>query len=57
MLSFVATFISGGLFAIGSDYMPPNRKEYFLQLGKDLTHTCHEAYDRTGNINVFEIFT
>lgn len=38
---------AGGLFAIGSDYMPLNRKDYFLQLGKDLTHTCHEAYDRT----------
>ncbi|XP_015925530.1 mannosyl-oligosaccharide 1,2-alpha-mannosidase IA [Parasteatoda tepidariorum] len=38
---------AGGFFAIGSEYMPPNRKEYFLQLGKDLTHTCHESYDRT----------
>ncbi|XP_035207175.1 mannosyl-oligosaccharide 1,2-alpha-mannosidase IA-like [Stegodyphus dumicola] len=38
---------SGGFFAMGSEYMPPNRRDYYLQLGKDLTHTCHEAYDRT----------
>lgn len=38
---------AGGLFAIGSEYMPGDRKNYFLQLGKDITNTCHESYDRT----------
>ncbi|GFS85336.1 mannosyl-oligosaccharide alpha-1,2-mannosidase IA [Nephila pilipes] len=38
---------AGGFFAIGSEFMPPNRQDYYLQLGKDLTHTCHESYDRT----------
>ncbi|GIY29886.1 mannosyl-oligosaccharide alpha-1,2-mannosidase IA [Caerostris darwini] len=38
---------AGGFFAIGSEFMPPTRQNYYLQLGKDLTHTCHESYDRT----------
>lgn len=39
---------AGGFFAIGSEFMPPTRQDHFLQLGKDLTNTCHESYDRTG---------
>lgn len=38
---------AGGLFAIGSEYMPADRKDYYLQLGKEITNTCHESYDRT----------
>uniref|UniRef100_A0A1W7RB10 alpha-1,2-Mannosidase n=1 Tax=Hadrurus spadix TaxID=141984 RepID=A0A1W7RB10_9SCOR len=38
---------SGGLFAYGAQELPWNKREHYMQLGKDLAHTCHESYSRT----------
>ncbi|GAB6032546.1 hypothetical protein CHUAL_011439 [Chamberlinius hualienensis] len=38
---------SGGLFALGAVTLDNDRSEYYMQLAKDITHTCHESYDRT----------
>jgi len=39
------TCFSGGMFALGS--RGSSDPEHFMKLGADLTHTCHESYDRS----------
>ncbi|XP_033112615.1 mannosyl-oligosaccharide 1,2-alpha-mannosidase IA-like [Anneissia japonica] len=38
---------SGGMLALGSKYAPPDLKEKQLELGAEITRTCHTAYDKT----------
>ena len=38
---------AGGLFALSSLDAPPNMNEDYLQIGEDLTYTCHESYIRS----------
>ena len=34
------------MFALGAE--DSNDKEKYMKLAADITHTCHESYDRTG---------
>ena len=36
---------SGGMFALGAE--GSSNPEHYMKLGADLTHTCHESYDRS----------
>lgn len=38
---------AGGLFALSSLDAPPSMHEDFLQIGEELTSTCHESYSRS----------
>ena len=38
--------ISGGMFALGAEGSSDPKK--YLQLGAEISHTCHESYDRSG---------
>ena len=38
---------SGGMFALTSVHAEPDQKSHFLEVGKELTKTCHESYART----------
>ena len=38
---------AGGLFALSSLDAPPNMQEDYLQIGEDLTSTCHQSYSRS----------
>ena len=38
---------SGGMFALGSKYSA-NMEQHYMDLGAELTKTCHQAYDNTG---------
>ena len=38
---------AGGMFALTSMNTEGEESEYYLELGKELTRTCHESYDRT----------
>lgn len=38
---------AGGFFALASAVLPEEKKDRYMQLAKDITHTCHESYDRT----------
>ena len=40
------------MFALGAEGSPDPKK--YTQLGADIAHTCHEAYDRSGNYSPFE---
>ncbi|XP_071955897.1 mannosyl-oligosaccharide 1,2-alpha-mannosidase IA-like [Antedon mediterranea] len=38
---------SGGMLGLGSKYASPNLQEKYLELGGEITKTCHTAYDKT----------
>ncbi|KAG7276046.1 hypothetical protein CRUP_038502 [Coryphaenoides rupestris] len=38
---------SGGMVGIGADDGPPEKRQHFLDLAAQITHTCHESYDRS----------
>jgi mannosyl-oligosaccharide alpha-1,2-mannosidase len=38
---------AGGLFALGSTVLDSPEREHHLQIGKNLTNTCHESYVRS----------
>ena len=40
------TFYPGGMIALGA--AGSSKPEHYLQLGADITNTCHQAYDRSG---------
>jgi hypothetical protein len=44
---------AGGLLALGSDGSSDPTK--YLKLGADITHTCHESYDRSGGFAFYII--
>jgi len=39
------------MFALGAE--GSDNKEKYLQLGADISKTCHESYDRSGKISMF----
>lgn len=41
---------AGGMFALGADGSPDDKAGHYLQLGAEIAHTCHESYDRTGEV-------
>ena len=40
---------AGGMFALTSMNTEGEESEHYLELGKELTRTCHESYDRTAS--------
>ncbi|XP_072178341.1 mannosyl-oligosaccharide 1,2-alpha-mannosidase IA-like [Diadema setosum] len=38
---------SGGMFALGSKYSDGTKREHYMDLGKEITKTCHRSYDNT----------
>lgn len=38
---------TGGLFALGAATKSDENSERYMQIGKDITSTCHESYIRT----------
>ncbi|XP_037078804.1 LOW QUALITY PROTEIN: mannosyl-oligosaccharide alpha-1,2-mannosidase IA-like [Pollicipes pollicipes] len=45
-MDHLACFI-GGLYALGAAKDPDNKTDRYLKIGKEITRTCHESYDRT----------
>lgn len=39
---------SGGMVAIGADDGRPEKRQHYLDLAAEITHTCHESYKRSG---------
>ncbi|XP_052003609.1 mannosyl-oligosaccharide 1,2-alpha-mannosidase IA-like [Xyrauchen texanus] len=38
---------SGGMIGIGADDGPPEKRQHYLDLAAEITHTCHESYSRS----------
>eukprot|EP00112_Aurelia_sp_Birch-Aquarium-sp1_P019897 Seg5010.1 transcript_id=Seg5010.1/GoldUCD/mRNA.D3Y31 product="Mannosyl-oligosaccharide 1 2-alpha-mannosidase IA" protein_id=Seg5010.1/GoldUCD/D3Y31 len=38
---------AGGMFALGAKGAPQGKADHYLELGKEITRTCHESYTRT----------
>ncbi|KAG7469062.1 hypothetical protein MATL_G00124820 [Megalops atlanticus] len=38
---------SGGMVGIGADDGPPEKRQHYLDLAAEITHTCHESYSRS----------
>uniref|UniRef100_A0A6Q2YJ68 alpha-1,2-Mannosidase n=1 Tax=Esox lucius TaxID=8010 RepID=A0A6Q2YJ68_ESOLU len=38
---------SGGMVGIGADDGAPEKRQHFLDLAAEITHTCHESYSRS----------
>uniref|UniRef100_A0A3Q1HZ83 alpha-1,2-Mannosidase n=1 Tax=Anabas testudineus TaxID=64144 RepID=A0A3Q1HZ83_ANATE len=38
---------SGGMIGIGADDGAPDKRQHYLDLAAEITHTCHESYTRT----------
>lgn len=38
---------SGGMIGIGADDGAPEKRQHYLDLAAEITHTCHESYDRS----------
>uniref|UniRef100_A0AAQ4S541 alpha-1,2-Mannosidase n=1 Tax=Gasterosteus aculeatus aculeatus TaxID=481459 RepID=A0AAQ4S541_GASAC len=38
---------SGGMIGIGADDGAPEKRQHFLDLAAEITHTCHESYTRS----------
>ena len=38
------------MFALGAKGAPKGMEEHYLELGKEITKTCHESYTRTGKL-------
>lgn len=36
------------MFALGSQHAIDGQAEHYLDIGKEITQTCHMSYDRTG---------
>lgn len=39
---------SGGMIGIGADDGAPEKRQHYLDLAAEITHTCHESYSRSG---------
>lgn len=39
---------SGGMIGIGADDGAPEKRQHYLDLAAEITHTCHESYARSG---------
>lgn len=40
---------SGGMIGIGADDGAPEKRQHYLDLAAEITHTCHESYSRSGD--------
>lgn len=38
---------SGGMIGIGADDGAPDKRQHYLDLAAEITHTCHESYTRS----------
>ncbi|XP_078504596.1 mannosyl-oligosaccharide 1,2-alpha-mannosidase IA [Lissotriton helveticus] len=41
------TCFAGGMYALGADGAPSDKTGHHIELGAEITRTCHESYDRT----------
>ncbi|XP_069091494.1 mannosyl-oligosaccharide 1,2-alpha-mannosidase IA [Pleurodeles waltl] len=41
------TCFAGGMYALGADGAPGDKTGHHIELGAEITRTCHESYDRT----------
>ncbi|XP_069462708.1 mannosyl-oligosaccharide 1,2-alpha-mannosidase IA [Ambystoma mexicanum] len=41
------TCFAGGMYALGADGAPEDKTGHHIELGAEITRTCHESYDRT----------
>ena len=48
--SFQACF-AGGMFGLSAEGAPPNKKDRYMELGRELARTCRESYRVTGLSN------
>lgn len=39
---------SGGMIGIGADDGATEKRQHYLDLAAEITHTCHESYTRSG---------
>lgn len=39
---------SGGMIGLGADDGAPEKRQHYLDLAAEITHTCHESYSRSG---------
>lgn len=39
--------VAGGMFALGAQTLKNDLSDNYTSIGIELTHTCHESYDRT----------
>lgn len=39
---------SGGMIGIGADDGASEKRQHYLDLAAEITHTCHESYTRSG---------
>lgn len=47
---------SGGMIGIGADDGAPEKRQHYLDLAAEITHTCHESYSRSGDNHGPEVF-
>lgn len=47
---------SGGMIGIGADDGVPEKRQHYLDLAAEITHTCHESYSRSGDNHGPEVF-
>lgn len=47
---------SGGMIGIGADDGEPEKRQHYLDLAAEITHTCHESYSRSGDNHGAEVF-
>ncbi|XP_053124085.1 mannosyl-oligosaccharide 1,2-alpha-mannosidase IC isoform X2 [Hemicordylus capensis] len=38
---------SGGMIALGAEHAVEEQKQHYMDLAAEITHTCHESYDRS----------
>lgn len=38
------------MFALGAEGSRDNKEQHYINLGAEITHTCHESYRRTGKL-------
>ena len=44
----VQACFAGGMFALGGVHATNGQTEHYINIGKDITSTCHMSYARTG---------
>lgn len=45
---------SGGMIGIGADDGALEKRQHYLDLAAEITHTCHESYTRSGELDVMD---
>ena len=47
-MAYFVLSVAGGMLALGAKESVDEQK--YLKLGADISHTCHESYDRSGGL-------